>query len=86
MPVETYLDSHPERQDPGETLIRSGLWLEFKARDDIRSAWTDRMGTTGSTDRQQGSSSLFANPGHTDLKAPDWIAAFRDKEMAGRGG
>ena len=84
VPVETYLDSHPERQDPGETLIRSGLWLEFKARDDIRSAWTDRMGTTGSTDRQRGSSSLFANPGHTDLKAPDWIAAFRDKEMAGR--
>ena len=82
--IEEYLDLHPEKQDVGEVLVRSGLWLEFRAMDAVHSAWADRMGTTGSTDRQRGASSLFPNPGHTDLKSPDWTALFRDKEMAGR--
>ena len=82
--VETYLDSHPEKQDVGEVLVRSGLWLEFKAMEAVHAAWADRMRTTGSTDRQRGASSLFPSPDHTDLKGPDWVALFRDKEMAGR--
>ena len=82
--IDEYLVRHPEMADPEVELIESGIRAELAARLDLHNAWADRMVTAGTVDVKGGASGLFINPNRAELKSADWVALFRDKEMADR--